>query len=124
MNGIYTGKGGKHVDYITNQLVRKISDYIEQKKKVKVKPITIKEQLMVFVNCIVENPGFDSQTKDYLTTASAKFGSTCKISDKFVEKVVKLGVMNQPLVSMKLRKQRNQRKLMVKRHEAFVVFLN
>ena len=110
VNGIYTGKGGKHVDYITNQLVRKISDYIEQKKKVKVKPITIKEQLMVFVNCIVENPGFDSQTKDYLTTASAKFGSTCKISDKFVEKVVKLGVMNQAISINEIKKTKESKK--------------
>ena len=36
VNGIATSKGGKHVDYITHQIVRKLCDYIEKKKKVKV----------------------------------------------------------------------------------------
>ena len=34
VNGIYTCKGGKHVDYITNQIVRKITGYIKVKKQV------------------------------------------------------------------------------------------
>lgn len=97
VNGIYTSKGGKHVDYILNQIVRKLTDYIEKKKKVKVKPTTIKEQLMLFVNCVVENPAFDSQTKDYMNTSSTKFGSSCKVTDKFIEKVAKLGIMEQAI---------------------------
>ena len=68
VNGVYTGKGGKHVEYILNQLVRKIIAFIEKKKKIKVKATTIKEQLMLFVNCVIENPSFDSQTKDYMNT--------------------------------------------------------
>ena len=64
VNGIYTGKGGKHVDYILNQIVRKLTAFIKQKKKVDVKPNTIKEQLMLFVRCDIENPTFESQTKD------------------------------------------------------------
>jgi DNA topoisomerase II len=97
VNGIYTSKGGKHVDYILNQITKKICDYIEKKKKVKVNANSIKEQLMLFVNCVIENPSFDSQTKDYMNTASSKFGSTCKVSDKFIEKIAKLGVMEQAI---------------------------
>ena len=93
VNGVYTSKGGKHVNYILNQIVKKISAYIEKEKKIKVKDNTIKEQLCLYVNCIVENPSFDSQTKDFLTTSSAKFGSKCEVSNKFIEKVVKMGVM-------------------------------
>ena len=33
VNGIYTGKGGKHVDYILNQIVRKLVVHIEKKKE-------------------------------------------------------------------------------------------
>ena len=94
VNGIATTRGGKHVDYILNQITRKLCAYIETKKKVKVKSTSIKDQLMLFVNCVVENPAFDSQTKDYLNTAVAKFGSTATVSDKFIEKVAKLGVMD------------------------------
>jgi DNA topoisomerase-2 len=48
---------------------------------------------MLFLRCDVENPAFDSQTKDFMNTPSNKFGSTCTVSDAFVEKLAKMGVM-------------------------------
>ena len=94
VNGIYTPRGGKHVEYITNQIVRKLADLIKKKKKVDVKPNTIKEQLMLFLRCDIENPSFSSQTKDELGTAVANFGSSCKVSEEFIEKLAKMGVMD------------------------------
>jgi len=94
VNGIHTAKGGKHVEYILNQITRKLVEYIEKKKKTKVNPNTIKEQLILFIRCDIENPAFDSQTKDYMNTPSSKFGSKCDVSDKFIEKVAKMGVMD------------------------------
>ena len=93
VNGIFTSKGGKHVEYITNQIVRKLTAYIKEKKHIEVKPASIKEQLMIFVNCTIENPAFDSQTKDYLNSAVSNFGSSCEVSSKFIEKLAKMGVM-------------------------------
>ena len=49
---------------------------------------------MLFLKCDIENPSFDSQTKDYLSTTSANFGSSCSVSDGFIEKVAKLGIMD------------------------------
>ena len=97
VNGIHTSKGGKHVEYILNQIVRKLVDYIDKKKKTKVNPNSIKEQLILFLRCDIENPAFDSQTKDYMNTPSSKFGSKCDVSDKFIEKVAKMGVMDAAL---------------------------
>ena len=94
VNGICTSKGGKHVEYVMGQLLRKLAAFIKTKKKVDVKPATIKEQLTLFLRCDVENPAFSSQTKDELTTTSANFGSACTVSDEFVEKVAKMGVMD------------------------------
>ena len=94
VNGIHTSKGGKHVEYILNQITRKLCEYIEKKKKVKVNPNSIKEQLILFVRCDIENPAFDSQTKDFMNTPMAKFGSRCDVTDKFIEKVAKMGVMD------------------------------
>ena len=94
VNGIHTSKGGKHVEYIVGQLVKKLTLYIKEKKHVDVKPASIKEQLMIFVNCTIENPAFDSQTKDYLNTAISNFGSSCDVSTKFIEKLAKMGVMS------------------------------
>ena len=93
VNGINTYKGGKHVDYISNQIVKKLTTYIKEKKNIDVKPASIKEQLMIFINCTIENPSFDSQTKDYLNTAVSNFGSSCDVSSKFIEKLAKMGVM-------------------------------
>ena len=94
VNGIHTSKGGKHVEYILNQITRKLVEYIEKKRKVKVNPNNIKEQLILFLRCDIENPAFDSQTKDYMNTPFSKFGSACVVSDKFIEKLAKLGVMD------------------------------
>jgi DNA topoisomerase-2 len=94
VNGIYTQKGGKHVEYIMNQIVRKLTEYIKTKKKVDVKPTTIKEQLAIFLRCDIDNPSFSSQSKDEMGTAVASFGSTCKVSDEFIEKLAKMGVMD------------------------------
>ena len=94
VNGIYTQKGGKHVEYIVNQIVRKLTEFIKNKKKIDVKATTIKEQLALFLRCDIENPSFSSQSKDELGTASSAFGSTCKVSDEFIEKLAKMGVMD------------------------------
>lgn len=94
VNGICTYKGGKHVDYIMGQITRKLVDYIEKKKKVRVNATSIKEQLILFLRCDIVNPAFDSQTKDYMNTPSNKFGSACAISDGFIEKIAKMGVMD------------------------------
>jgi DNA topoisomerase II len=93
VNGICTFKGGKHVDYLINQITKKIQAYIEAKKKQTVNLNMIKEQLIIFVRADIENPSFDSQTKDYMNTPSSKFGSTCVVSDAFIEKIAKMGVM-------------------------------
>ena len=94
VNGINTGKGGKHVEYILNQITKKMIVYITKKKKITVKANTIKEQLMIFLNCVIVNPAFDSQTKDYMNTPISKFGSRCEVSDKFIDKLAKMGVMD------------------------------
>lgn len=36
-----------------------------------------------------ENPAFDSQTKENLTTVKTKFGSECKLSEKMLDAVCK-----------------------------------
>lgn len=110
VNGICTGKGGKHVDYILNQIVKKLVIYIEKKKKIKVKPVTIKEQLMLFVNCVIENPTFDSQTKDYMNLPVKKFGSSCTVSEKFIEKIAKMGVMNAAISLTEIKSNKDAKK--------------
>lgn len=97
VNGICTSKGGKHVDYISNNLSKKLAELILKKKKLNVKPNYIKENLVIFIKCTIVNPSFDSQTKDYLTTSPNNFGSKCEFSDKLIEKISKCGIIEKSI---------------------------
>ena len=90
VNSINTMRGGQHVSYVTDQLTKKLLKTIKTKHKgLNIKAHHIKNHLWVFVNCLIENPAFDSQTKMTLTTRRTNFGSTCEISDKFLKRVIK-----------------------------------
>jgi DNA topoisomerase-2 len=93
VNGINTIRGGRHVEYITNAITKKLVEMTLAKKKKTIKPQHIKENLFIFVKSTIENPTFDSQTKETLTTLVAKFGSKCELSEKFYEKLYKSGII-------------------------------
>jgi DNA gyrase/topoisomerase IV subunit B len=98
VNGVWTIRGGKHVDYILNQIVKKLTDMIQKKKKdVNIKPQTIRDNLILFVKATIVNPSFDSQSKETLTTPITKFGSKADISDKFIDKLYKSGIVEKIL---------------------------
>lgn len=106
VNGIHTSKGGRHVDYLVNQIIQKLIKYIETKKKVKVSASSIRSQLMIFVRCDIVNPSFDSQTKEYMMTVHSKFGSTCEVSDKVIDKLAKMGIMSTSCALSQITQQR------------------
>ncbi|CAJ0626037.1 10107_t:CDS:2 [Entrophospora sp. SA101] len=68
VNSICTSKGGLHVKHVTEQITTKLAEHIEKKNKdLKVKPQQVRNHIWIFVNCLIENPTFDSQTKEYMT---------------------------------------------------------
>lgn len=98
VNSIATMKGGTHVNHVLDQIVGNIVKLIEKKdKNLSVKPAQIKNSLFLFVNCFIENPSYSSQTKEYMTLPLSKFGSTCDISDAFMKKVAKLGIVEKTI---------------------------
>ena len=110
VNGIFTHKGGKHVDYITNQITKKLGEWIVKKKKVNVKPAYIKENIIVFVKSLIDNPSFNSQTKECLTTNKDKFGSECDISCKFINALSKTGIVEKVIELAQLKDSKNLKK--------------
>ena len=110
VNGIATPKGGKHVDFIVKQLVQKLTTHIEKKEKTKVKDNYIKNYLRVFINSTIENPSFDSQTKERLITAPSKFGSKPTISDKFFKKILTLGIVDKVLSFAEFKENKQAKK--------------
>ena len=58
----------------------------KKSKSVQVKPQQVKNHLSIFINCLVENPTFDSQTKENMTLKVSAFGSKASLSDEFLKK--------------------------------------
>ena len=91
VNSVSTPSGGTHVDLVVEKVANAIKDYLNSTKKGKVdaKVGFIKNYLHVFVDALVPNPAFDSQTKDRLTTEKKKISGDCVIPDSFLDKVKK-----------------------------------
>ena len=106
VNGINTIRGGRHVEYITNAITKKLTEMALAKKKKTIKPQHIKENLFIFVKSTIENPTFDSQTKETLTTLITKFGSKCELSEKFYEKLYKSGIIEMALSATEVVEQK------------------
>eukprot|EP00933_Yihiella_yeosuensis_P069787 TRINITY_DN7678_c0_g2_i1.p1 TRINITY_DN7678_c0_g2~~TRINITY_DN7678_c0_g2_i1.p1 ORF type:complete len:1431 (+),score=413.67 TRINITY_DN7678_c0_g2_i1:106-4398(+) len=96
VNSINTIKGGTHVTHVTDQLVEAILKVVKGKNRggIEIKPQHVKNHLFVFVNALIENPAFDSQTKEALTTKQSKFGSSCDLPEKLIKQVMKSGVVD------------------------------
>jgi len=98
VNSICTTKGGQHANYVADKVINKLAAVVKRKNKgEEVKGHFIKNHIAVYVNCLVENPAFDSQTKETLTTKPSAFGSDVSLSDKFLKQVEKGGIVDRIL---------------------------
>ena len=113
VNAISTTKGGKHVDYCVEKIIKVIMEKIAKKdKNLNIKPQHIKQHLWIFVNCLIENPVFSSQTKETLTSKKEDFGSEFEFSDSFLKNVIKTNIVERCLRYAKTREEeKNLRKL-------------
>ncbi|XP_054619787.1 DNA topoisomerase 2-beta isoform X3 [Dunckerocampus dactyliophorus] len=107
VNSIATTKGGRHTDYVVDQIVSKLIEVVKKKNKagVSVKPFQVKNHIWVFVNALIENPSFDSQTKENMTLQTKSFGSKCLLSDKFVKAATNCGIVESILNWVKFKAQ-------------------
>lgn len=88
---------------------------IEKKNKggAKITKQQVKNHLCIFVNCLVDNPTFDSQTKDNLTTRPKQFkdNKECELSDKFLKQVSKSSIVENVLAFAKYKQNRELKKV-------------
>ena len=95
VNSISTTKGGTHVNYIADQISQRLMAPVKKKNKgAEVKAHQIKAHLAVYVNALIVNPAFDSQTKENLTTKASSFGSKCELPDKLLKQIEKSGIID------------------------------
>nr|NVI79307.1 topoisomerase 2 [Cucujiformia] len=109
VNSIATSKGGKHVEYVADMITKQLIEVLKKKNKggIAIKPFMVKNHMWLFINCLIVNPTFDSQTKENLTLQSKSFGSKCTLSEKFINQVTKSGIVEQVL-SWAKHKEQNQ----------------
>ena len=94
VNGINTKKGGKHVETVTRKVLTDFCD-LAKTKKVDIKPGQLKNAIVLFLNSTIVNPSFDSQSKEFLTTPAAEFGSRAEYSGKLITSLLKLGLLEE-----------------------------
>nr|XP_022901455.1 DNA topoisomerase 2 [Onthophagus taurus] len=108
VNSIATTKGGRHVDYVTEMITKQLIEVVKKKNKggVNIKPFQIKNHMWIFINCLIVNPTFDSQTKENMTSQIKSFGSKCTLSEKFINAVTKSGIIESVLSWAKFKEQK------------------
>lgn len=107
VNSIATTKGGRHVDYVTDMIVKQLIEVLKKKNKggVNIKPFQVKNHIWIFINCLIVNPTFDSQTKENMTLQMKSFGSKCQLSEKFITAITKSGIIESVLSWAKFKAQ-------------------
>ncbi|DAZ98641.1 TPA: hypothetical protein N0F65_000836 [Lagenidium giganteum] len=89
VNGMSALRGGTHVQYVADQLCRRIADHVNKKHaELNVTAAQVKPHLALFVNCLIENPTFDSQMKEFMSSRPSTYGSSCILSERFSKLVI------------------------------------
>jgi len=90
VNGIYTNKGGKHLDYMIDLLFEKFQKLVGTDLTKRL----FNDYITICLKTTIINPSFNSQTKEELTTPINKFGFQCDISKDFWEQVKTSDLIN------------------------------
>ena len=91
---------------MADQVIEVIIEQIRRKNRsLQLKPALVKSGLWVFVNTLIENPAFDSQTKETLTTRADHFGSNFELSEGFLRKVITSGIAENAAALARAREQ-------------------
>lgn len=111
VNGICTYQGGTHVNNVTDKIVNGLMKIIKEKHKdLKVKSSQIKDNLTIFIKSTIEDPAFNSQVKEFLTTKVAEYGSKCEFDDEFIKNVAKTGIIDAVINFAKLKEMSEMKK--------------
>eukprot|EP00397_Hematodinium_sp_SG-2012_P001092 GEMP01001093.1.p1 GENE.GEMP01001093.1~~GEMP01001093.1.p1 ORF type:complete len:1372 (+),score=322.59 GEMP01001093.1:171-4286(+) len=96
VNSISTHRGGSHIHHVTDPLIEAILERISKEYKggIKITKAHVKNHLTVYVNCLIENPHFDTQTKETHTTKISQFGSKCVLTPEAIQKIADSGVVD------------------------------
>lgn len=111
VNSTETYDGGNHVDVIVSQIVSALRDFFQKKHKIEIKPSEIKNHLSIYLDSVVVNPAFSSQTKEKLITEPKDFGHSYKLSEKSIKWLLKSEIVESILDWVKQKKSAEESKM-------------
>jgi DNA topoisomerase II len=85
VNSVATSRGGSHLAHVSDIVVDAVAAAVKKRLGSTVPTpsnAAVKASMAVYVSCLLENPEFDSQSKDFLTSPSARWGSLPSIEKK------------------------------------------
>ena len=89
VNGIFTSEGGTHVAHVGDAIAKKVMEALKKRNpSLNITAASVRQHLMLFLNCLIENPSFSSQAKEQLVTPPSQFGSSCRITAAFVDRLL------------------------------------
>lgn len=89
---------GTHIKAVRNIINNYLSDFIKSKDKIDISSKSIDNKYSLFCTFKINNPNFDSQTKECLTTSVETFSADSKykfnITNTFLNKICKSEIVN------------------------------
>lgn len=95
VNSTNVFQGGTHVEALMNTIVAGIRDHIKKKTKQDIKPSDIKNHFFLMGSFTINNPRYNSQTKEYLQTPVKDFGMSIDVSDKVLQQIIKSEIVQE-----------------------------
>lgn len=108
VNGAYTKRAGTHIDIVSDKIVGYLTEYIRKKHKFNVKPSDIRTKLFIILSIRMNDPRFDSQTKERLVNPNPDVRSIVDdiVTEKFLKSITKNEEILAPIIeSYRLQQQ-------------------
>ena len=88
VNGIDVFDGGEHINYIIHQINKYIQNKLKKDEKITLN--SLKNKIFIFVNCLITNPSFSSQSKEKLITKIKDSGTNFILDETTLKKIYNL----------------------------------
>lgn len=88
VNNIATTQGGEHTNYIRQTIMAALKKKF--KKLAKLNGPDFNSRMSIFVNCLIDDPTFSSQTKVMMTSKYKTWGGVPKFPQTFIKSLYKL----------------------------------
>ncbi len=107
VNGVWTPRGGTHVNAVASQVLAAIEEALTKRRAQigAVMPTAhlLRSRLFLFVRASVESPTFDSQAKDTLTSPARSWGSVPVLPTAFLKNIVQSGIVEDIVADIAMR---------------------